>query len=345
MKKCILFVWLLIVACSSDNSLERRKNDSVQEMYIHLIELLEKGSETQIPEELMKKIFSVYDEKLLHNSGPNALNPFMKCVKVHKDLLQIMKNAPTEVVQNFQYLQKDFLQELSMLKTCSVSDINYDSLTACCLLESAYLKFLLLHVTQYRDFYEECILKASLQNSFSPAIAMALYLIPIFTPKHPNPHWSAFWLGGNRYQKIVTKFGITTICRTSNRTLIEIPEVHVMSTKKPREKVLLLCSNVCCGTVILGTVLIDDDGNIGKIGFTGNCASSPMVEMKTSEFVILKAEDSFFRWNGHDKLLLKSDGKIESFWLDREDKRWARAWVGKEGASRFNASDSSASKI
>jgi hypothetical protein len=266
-------------------------------MYVHLIDLLQQDSGTGISEELMQKIFSVYDEKLLHNSGPNALNPFMKCVKVHKDLLRIMKNAHTEVVQNFRYLQKDFLQELSMLKTCSVSDINYnDSLTACRLLEAAYLKLLLLHIAQCKEFYEKYILESIAKSSFSPAIAMVLYL---------------------------------KTCGISDRTIIEIPEVHVMSTKNAGEKVLLLRSNLCCGTVILGTALIEDDGTIGKIGFSGNCADSPMVEMKTSEFVILKAEDSFFKWNGHDKLLLKSDGKIESFWLDRENKRWIRALVEK----------------
>lgn len=120
MKQYLVLLLLFISACSSDMNQGHEKNP--QETYIHLIGLLEQSSRTGISEELTQKIFSVYDEKLLFNSGPNAMNPFMKCVKVHKDLLQIMKNASANVIQNFLYLQGDFLQELRLLKTCDLAD-------------------------------------------------------------------------------------------------------------------------------------------------------------------------------------------------------------------------------
>ncbi|MDR3155779.1 MAG: hypothetical protein LBT90_01595 [Holosporaceae bacterium] len=316
-----IFTFLLIVACSSDSSLEPKKNFFARETHVHLIELLEKGSETQMPEELMQEIFSVYNKKLLYNSLPNKMNLFMKCVKVHKDLLRIMKSAPTEVIrclkypqvdviQNFEYLQNEFLQELHFLKTRNLAD--GEQLSAGRLIEAAYIRFLIFHISQCKDFYNLLISEAVDKNSFSPAIAVALHL---------------------------QTYGVSAVAD------IEIPDIYVLPTKNHSERVLLLCLNKSSGTVIIETVFFDECYIATKIGLTGNCFGSPMLDEKlmssafsSARFVVPQAGNSFFRWNGHNKLLLKSDDKkvgVESFELDYKVKRWIRHWVFPEDISLF----------
>ncbi|MDR2781342.1 MAG: hypothetical protein LBB21_02680 [Holosporaceae bacterium] len=117
-------------------------------------------------------------------------------------------------------------------------------------------------------------------------------------------------------------------CGISDRTIIEIPDIYVVFTKNVDEKVLLLSSKLCCRTVNLEAIFVDKDKNIKKICFSENFVSSPMVEMEESRFVVFQAEDDFFRWNRHDKLLLKSANKVD-FFLDCKNKRWVRTFVEK----------------
>jgi hypothetical protein len=312
MKRYLIYIFLLMLtACSSNEHRRYDENADAQKTYVQLINLLEQGSRAEMPEELMQKIFFVYDKKLLFNSGPNEMNPFMKCVKVHKDLLKIMKNTSADAVQNFKYFQNEFLQELRLLKTRNLTD--GEQFSASRLIEAAYIKFLLFHFSQCKDFYDLLILEAIRKNSFSPAVAIALRL---------------------------EIYGISSLAD------IEIPDVYILPTKNTSEKVLLMCLIKCCGTVIVETVFFDEAGVATKLGLTGNCFSSPMVEEKSikpafpsARFVILQAANSFFGWNGRDKLLLKSDIKevgIESFWLDYKQKRWIRAWVHPEDILLFN---------
>ncbi|MDR0581003.1 MAG: hypothetical protein LBG04_02720 [Holosporaceae bacterium] len=149
------FLFLMVACSGGDNhsniatSTKNRFSDKeLSGFYIHIIELIETASKKgEMSDELMREIFSVYNEKLLYNSGPNSLNPFMECAKVHQDLLRIIKKTPEKVVRNFRYLQDDFLRELRMLKECKITN-GTPSLTASRMLEGAYLKFLFFHFSQ-----------------------------------------------------------------------------------------------------------------------------------------------------------------------------------------------------
>jgi hypothetical protein len=167
-------------ACSSGNDHSGIATSNVigqsESFYLRLIELIGTASKKgEMSDELMLEIFSVYDEKLLYNSGQNSLNPFMECVKVHQDLLRVIKKFPKKVIQNFRYLQDSFLSELQMLKKCKLKEY-HDYLTASRMLENAYLKFLLFHFSQNKDFYDKRVAEAIKNDSFSPAISAALHL-------------------------------------------------------------------------------------------------------------------------------------------------------------------------
>jgi hypothetical protein len=295
----------LMVACSGSSNHSTitisdaadQSNKKSEKFYLRLIELIETASHNgEMSDELMQKIFSVYDEKLLFNSGPNSLNPFMECVKVHQDLLRIMKKAPEKVVRNFRYLQDDFLHELRRLKECKITNVAHDCLTASRMLEGAYLKFLLFHFAQNKDFYEKCITDAIRKNSFSTAIAAALQM------------------------KI---FGISTT------RLIEAPKVRFL--RRNPGKILQLWLTGCCGTVPMEFLFIDDHGNIHKTYFPKQCKNRCVIVDESSKIAILSAEGSkFCGWNENKGIIEFSTrcrsengaGGIVYFKFDPENMRW-----------------------
>jgi hypothetical protein len=301
----------LIVACSNSDS--SHSNTAVSDVtdrsesntaykekgkfYLRLIELIETASKNaEMSDELMRKIFSVYDEKLLSNSGPNSLNPFMECVKVHQDLLITVKNAPEKVVQNFRYLQDDFLRELSMLKECKIANEHPDCYTASRMLEGAYLKFLLFHFSQNKDYYEKCIADAIRKNSFSPAIAAALHL---------------------------KMFG------TSHQRLIEAP--HVRFLRKNPGKILQLWLTGCCGTVHMEFLYVDERREIHKTSFSKQCENECVIVDGSPRIAILAAEgNKFCGWDENKGIIEFSTrcqrengtGGIVYFKFDPKNMRW-----------------------
>jgi hypothetical protein len=299
----------LMIACStsdhsntaiSDVTDRSESNTAYKEkgkFYLRLIELIEIASKNgEISNELMREIFSVYDEKLLSNSGPNSLNPFMECVKVHQDLLKIIKNTPKKVAQNFRYLQDDFLRELSVLKECKITNWTQDSLTASRMLEGAYLKFLLSHFSQNKDYYEKCIANAIRKNSFSPAIAATLQL---------------------------KMFG------TSPQRLIEAPRVTFL--RKNPGKILQLWLTGCCGTAHMEFLYVDERREIHRISFPKQCENKCVITEGSSEIAVLPAEGSkFCGWNENGGIVEFSTrcprengtGGIVYFKFDPKNMRW-----------------------
>jgi hypothetical protein len=242
----------------SNQSESKMLNKDMEKFYLRLIEMIETASKNnEISDQLMQEIFSVYDEKLLTNSGPNSLNPFMECVKVHQDLLRIMKKFPKNVVENFQCLQNDFLNELQMLKTCKVVNVDRDCLTASRILEGAYIKFLLFHFSKNKDFYEKCIADAIQKHSFSRAIAAALQL------------------------KI---FG------TSPQRLIEAPKINVLRRNPGPGKILEFWLTGCCGTVHMEFLYVDEHGKIHKTSFPKQCKNKHITEDELSKISILATD-------------------------------------------------------
>jgi hypothetical protein len=302
----------LIIACSSSNDRLDLETASVtskfdrnftakelQEFYIHIIELIETASKNgEMSDELMREIFSMYDEKLLSNSGPNTQNPFMECVEVHQDLLRIMKKAPEKVVQNFRYLQEDFLRELRILKECKITNGIRDGLTVSHMLEGSYLKFLLFYFSRNKDFHEKCIASTIQKSSFSPAIAAALHL---------------------------KMFG------TSHQRLIEAPKVRFL--RKNPGKILQLWLTGCCGTVYMEFLYVDERGKIHQTSFPQQCKNQCVIpdESSESEIAILSAEGSKFCGWDKDKGIIEfstrcrsenGTGGIVYFKFDSKNMRW-----------------------
>jgi hypothetical protein len=307
----------LIIACSGGNnhsdiaisSKNRLFSDKeLTGFYIHIIELIETASKNdEMSDELMREIFFVYDKKLLYDLGPNCLNPFMECVKVHRDLLQIMKKAPKKVVQNFRYRQEDFLNELRMLKECKITNKYSDCLTASRLLEGAYLKFLLFYFSQNKDYYEKCIADAIKKSSFSPAIAAALHL---------------------------KMFG------TSHQRLIEAP--HVRFLRKNSGKILQLWLTGCQGTVHMEFLYVDEHGEIHRTSFPKKCENRCVILEESSKIAVLSAEGSkFCGWNENKGIIEFSTrcrrengtGGIVYFKFDPKNMRWIESIAGNERIS------------
>jgi hypothetical protein len=286
-------------ACSSGNDHSGVATSNVigesESFYLRLIELIEMASKNgEMSDELMREIFSVYDEKLLSDSGPNSLNPFMECVKVHQDLLWIIKKAPKEIVQNFRYLQDDFLSELQMLKKCKMNKY-HDCLTASRMLENAYLKFLLFHFSQNKDFYDKRIAEAIKNDSFSPAIAAALHL------------------------KI---FGI------SPQRLIEAPKIRFL--RKNPGKILRLWLTGCCRTVYMEFLYVDERGEIHKTFFPQQCKNKCVIADDSSRIAILAAEGSkFFGWNENKSTIeFSTINGITYFKFDLKNMKWIEIEAG-----------------
>jgi hypothetical protein len=290
----------LMVACSNSNDHSGIATSNVigesESFYLRLIELIETASKNgEMSDELMQKIFSVYDEKLLYNSGSNCLNPFMECVKVHQDLLRIMKKSPEKVVQNFRYLQDDFLHELRMLKKCKMNEY-HDCLTVSRMLENAYLKFLLFHFAQNKDFYEKRIADAIKKSSFSTAIAAALQL---------------------------KMFGI------SPQRLMEAPKIRFL--RKNPGKILQLWLTGCCGTVYMEFLYVDERGEIHKTSFPQQCKNQCVIADDSSRIAILAAEGSkFFGWNENKSTIeFSTINGIAYFEFDSKNMRWIEVEAGQ----------------
>jgi hypothetical protein len=300
MKKYLIYAPSLILTVYALYKLEQyEKKAIVQRIYTQLITLLEQGSQTDMSQELMQKIISVYNDKFLSESGPNYLNPFMECVKIHQDVLVIMKKAPNIVSQFFKLAQDDFLRELHMLKTCTIvgKSPSWDRLTATQLIEASYLKFLLFQFARNKDFYDRYLAEAIAKDLFTPAVAMTLYM------------------------KV---FGI------SPQRLIEAPKVYVIQSQHILGKILLIAP--MGGAISLKTCYTDSaSGQISKILFLKNGKNKCVEILNSSEVVFFSAREKFYSWD--DKNCIISFHGINeencegtaSFQFDHKNMRWVDA--------------------
>jgi len=298
MKKCLALGFLfLTVACSDGSDHSEIATSSIisesESFYQRLIELIGTASKNgEMSDELMQEIFFVYSGKLLSNSGPNVLNPFMECVKVHQDLLRIIKKAPADVVRDFRDLQNEFLRELQMMKKCKMNEYR-DCITASRMVEGAYLQFLLFHFSRNKDFYDKRIAEAIRNESFSTAISAALHL------------------------KV---FG------TSHQRLIEAREVRFL-TKNPG-KILQLLLTECCGSVSMKFSYVDERGEIHQTFFPQQCQNKCILTDHLPEIVIAAVGDrKFFKWYENKsiaELFTYCQDKMENvyFKFDAKTMKW-----------------------
>jgi hypothetical protein len=299
MKKYLIYVLLLILTVYALYKYnQHEENAIIQKAYTKLITLLEQGSRAGISPKLMQNIISVYDDELLSDRGPNDCTLFRECLKIHQDVLKIMKKAPGLMPK---WVQDDFCRELHMLKTCTIigKSPSWDRVTATQLIEALYLKLLLFQFVQNKDFYDKYLAEAIATDFFTPAAAVTLYM------------------------KV---FGI------SPQRLIEAPQVYVVRSQNIPGKILLVAPT--SDKISLKTCYVDPaSGQISKIPFPKDCKRKFVEVLNSGEVAFFLTQDEFYSWDA-DNCILSLRGEngwlrtkeriagVASFQFDRKNMRW-----------------------
>ncbi|GHU17400.1 hypothetical protein FACS189472_04230 [Alphaproteobacteria bacterium] len=268
--------------------------------YVNLIDLLEKSAKNGMSKEQMDKILDVYEHELFYGIG-FTIGPhkFMTCIRAYQDLSQLVKSWPKEneeykgVLESYGYSQEwllRLLRELRVLKISNVLKIGaFDDEDNRCaisdLLEYAYDKCL-TNLFSYTDFFDKRIAESIEKNSFSPAIAKALYV------------------------KLLDMRLITEADRHA------IPDVKVLSGNKFPGHILLVPREFDAWMDVY-TLYVNKDGSIEKIcikeGDSPYFADESRVPMvKGNCFSVDYGADYkfFYKWDSNNGILTFLDHKM-----------------------------------